>query len=197
MKQILCFGDSNTYGYAPFDGRYDASVRWVDRLEVYFAGEYRMIHAGLNGRTIGRYNSIWPELNGIDVIGGYLERYQPLHMIILMLGANDAWYDSAEDICVSMRQFLHIIKEHPQTVANHTHVLLVAPPSCNEPGLKETLVRIGPAYRALTQEMQLNFVDTADWQIDLAEDGCHFSPQGHASFAAYLYDYINTNPNLR
>ncbi len=33
--RILCFGDSNTYGYDPrgyFGGRYDAGDRWVDLL---------------------------------------------------------------------------------------------------------------------------------------------------------------------
>ena len=32
---ILCFGDSNIYGYDPrgyFGGRYDADSRWVDIL---------------------------------------------------------------------------------------------------------------------------------------------------------------------
>lgn len=32
---VICFGDSNTYGYDPrgyFGGRYDAGSRWVDIL---------------------------------------------------------------------------------------------------------------------------------------------------------------------
>ena len=35
--KVICFGDSNTYGYdpRPLDGgRYDASCRWVDILEA-------------------------------------------------------------------------------------------------------------------------------------------------------------------
>jgi len=37
MKRILCFGDSNTYGYDPrsfFGDRYDAQNRWTDLLSV-------------------------------------------------------------------------------------------------------------------------------------------------------------------
>lgn len=33
--EVICFGDSNTYGYDPrsyFGGRYDADSRWVDIL---------------------------------------------------------------------------------------------------------------------------------------------------------------------
>ena len=32
---VICFGDSNTYGYDPrgyFGGRYDADSRWVDSV---------------------------------------------------------------------------------------------------------------------------------------------------------------------
>lgn len=39
--KVICFGDSNTYGYdpRPLDGgRYDASCRWVDILEAQTAG---------------------------------------------------------------------------------------------------------------------------------------------------------------
>ena len=34
---VICFGDSNTYGYDPrgyFGGRYDADSRWVDILAM-------------------------------------------------------------------------------------------------------------------------------------------------------------------
>ena len=34
MKQILCFGDSNTWGYDPTNGgRYPYDVRWTGRLQ--------------------------------------------------------------------------------------------------------------------------------------------------------------------
>ena len=35
MKTVLCYGDSNTYGYDPrsyFGGQYPAGYRWVDLL---------------------------------------------------------------------------------------------------------------------------------------------------------------------
>ena len=34
---VICFGDSNTYGYDPrgyFGGRYNADCRWVDILSA-------------------------------------------------------------------------------------------------------------------------------------------------------------------
>ena len=36
MKNILFFGDSNTYGYKPDkSGRYDYDVRWTGRIAYY------------------------------------------------------------------------------------------------------------------------------------------------------------------
>lgn len=53
MKQILCFGDSNTYGLIPgTKARYDWNIRWSgilgERMRPY---GYRVVEEGLCGRT--------------------------------------------------------------------------------------------------------------------------------------------------
>lgn len=53
MKNILCFGDSNTYGLIPgVNGRYEWGVRWTSLLDrrVRKSG-YRVVEEGLCGRT--------------------------------------------------------------------------------------------------------------------------------------------------
>ena len=51
MKNILCFGDSNTYGYIPGNrGRYDYEVRWTGILNERIREHgYRVIEEGLVG----------------------------------------------------------------------------------------------------------------------------------------------------
>ena len=52
MKNILCFGDSNTYGFVPGVGtRYDRDTRWTGRLAKALGSDYYVIEEGLNGRT--------------------------------------------------------------------------------------------------------------------------------------------------
>ena len=53
MKQILCFGDSNTYGLIPKEGgRYPWGIRWISILnEKLGLGNYRVIEEGLCGRA--------------------------------------------------------------------------------------------------------------------------------------------------
>ena len=52
MTTILCYGDSNTYGYNPVNGlRYPKGVRWTGVLQKMLGEEYEVIEEGCNGRT--------------------------------------------------------------------------------------------------------------------------------------------------
>ena len=47
MKTILCYGDSNTYGYNPSNGfRYPENVRWTGRLQSALGEGYKIIEEG-------------------------------------------------------------------------------------------------------------------------------------------------------
>lgn len=51
-KRILCYGDSNTWGYDAFtDGRFPDEVRWTGQLASFLGQEYTVIEEGLCGRT--------------------------------------------------------------------------------------------------------------------------------------------------
>lgn len=60
MKNVLCFGDSNTYGYDPAgmrDGtavRYAYDVRWCGVAQRDLGEGWHVIEEGLNGRTTVR-----------------------------------------------------------------------------------------------------------------------------------------------
>ena len=74
--RILCFGDSNTYGYDPrsyFGSRYGPEERWVDLLSGLCGAE--CVNLGSNGRSIPR--------PGAGPAPGAGER------LIVMLGTND------------------------------------------------------------------------------------------------------------
>ena len=52
MKRILCFGDSNTWGYDPAtQDRFDRATRWPGVLREQLGTGYEVIEEGLNGRT--------------------------------------------------------------------------------------------------------------------------------------------------
>lgn len=72
---VICFGDSNTYGYDPrsyFGGRYGADSRWVDILAAQTG--WTISNMGQNGREIPSSAPTFPA---------------DTDLLIVMLGIND------------------------------------------------------------------------------------------------------------
>lgn len=81
-RRILCYGDSNTYGYDPrsyVGGRYSEDVRWTALLQ---AQGWDVVNAGENGRSIPRND--WE----IEALVQMLRRQKP-EIATVMLGTND------------------------------------------------------------------------------------------------------------
>jgi len=112
--RILCFGDSNTYGYDPrgfFGDRYGAEDRWVDLLAKQTG--HKCINAGANGREIPR-NPYALRL---------LTEHAPVDIFLVMLGTNDLLQGgSAKEAATRMEIFLNPLLPHCK------QILLVVPP---------------------------------------------------------------------
>lgn len=91
MKEILCFGDSNTYGLIPgTTSRFDRSTRWTGILEsALFPNGYKIVEEGLCGRTTIFEDELRDNRRGIDMLPALLESHSPIDYVILMLGTND------------------------------------------------------------------------------------------------------------
>jgi lysophospholipase L1-like esterase len=90
MYDVLCFGDSNTWGYDPSTGaRFARDKRWTGVLQSSLGADYRVIEEGLNGRT-----TVWEDPIEGDKVGKRhllpcLLSQAPLDLVIIMLGTND------------------------------------------------------------------------------------------------------------
>ena len=90
MKTILCYGDSNTYGYDPETGfRYPYEDRWTTILQKRLGDEALVIPEGLNGRTTCFEDEIRPGRNGFAYLEPCLHSHGPIDLVVLMLGTND------------------------------------------------------------------------------------------------------------
>ncbi|MBQ4217150.1 MAG: acylhydrolase, partial [Clostridiales bacterium] len=107
MKTVLCYGDSNTYGYDPATGgRYDADTRWPCVLGRILGDGYEVVEEGCNGRTtvFDDPNDDWKI--GLDYIKGIVCSHRPVDILVIMLGSNDmkiCYGASCEDIAEGMR----------------------------------------------------------------------------------------------
>lgn len=90
MRTILCFGDSNTWGYDPATkGRYPREARWPVVLGRELGPDYEVIAEGLCGRTTVWEDPVEGDRNGLRHLVPCLESHKPLDVVIIMLGTND------------------------------------------------------------------------------------------------------------
>ena len=180
--RILCFGDSNTYGYDPrgfFGDRYGAEDRWVDLITKQTG--YEVINAGANGREIP-HNPYSLRL---------LTEHAPVDIFLVMLGTNDLLQGaSAKDAAARMEAFLNQLLPHCK------QILLVAPPPMKRGAWVPTdelvveSVRLAEEYKILAEKINISFVDTRESNIELTFDGVHFTEEGHHSFANHFMEVI-------
>ena len=180
--RILCFGDSNTYGYDPrgfFGDRYGAGDRWVDLITKQ-AG-YEVINAGANGREIPRNPYVLRSL----------AEHTPVDVFLVMLGTNDLLQGaSAKEAAARMEGFLNPLLPHCK------QILLVAPPPMNlgawvpADKLVSESIHLAEEYKLLAERLNIPFVDTRHWIIELTFDGVHFTEEGHHAFANHLMEVI-------
>ena len=199
-KRILCFGDSNTYGYDPRSGRYDEETRWTGRLARQLGEDYAVIEEGFNGRTCvmddpteGGYKS------GAQYLPPCLMSHNPLTLVVLMLGTNDAKQRfglSPMTIGEGMIQLIRLARLYGLDAdGNPPKILLVAPVPISDAlprarhaacfGENAIAVTRGLAaeYARIAKLLRCDFLDAADWAEVSAADAVHLSRGGHAGLA--------------
>lgn len=190
--KILCFGDSNTYGYDPrsfFADRYPAECRWVDLLARKLG--CTVINAGENGRQIPVREHERLSFNRL------LSDRMPVDQLIIMLGTNDLLQGaSAETVCERMENFLK------QILLEHSKILLIGPPSMKRgywvpsDELVNASKSLNCYYKSLSERLGAAYADAGEWNVSLTFDGVHLTEEGHMTFAEELVNYLNKGEYL-
>lgn len=119
MRRILCYGDSNTWGYdAAADDRFPEEVRWTGVLQQLLGEGFRVIEEGQPGRTTVWDDPIEEHRNGKTALYSVLESQSPVDLVVLMLGTNDLkprFSLNAFDIAAGLERLVRIIQTHLPT----------------------------------------------------------------------------------
>ena len=203
MKTVLCFGDSNTWGYSPVDGiRYPPDIRWTGVLQKSLGADYRIIEEGLNGRTTFINEDERPLRSGSDVLPILLESHRPLDLVVIMLGTNDLKHDfdlSAEQIADGARQVCRSVIDCEYLVDNPPEILLISPTHVELMTEEEQGLFIGAIdksrelaehYQVVAENLGIHFLDASKIVVKTDLDGVHWDAEQHHDFGKALSGMI-------
>lgn len=203
MKTILCYGDSNTWGYVPGTGlRYGSDERWPGVLQKILGGNYHVIEEGLRSRTTILDDPLKPYKNGKEYFIPCLDSHAPLDLVILMLGTNDlknrfsmSAYDVAKNIAVLLnivtRSTCGVLGKAPKT-------LLLAPPHLGRltnfaelfDGATEKSRELARYYKIVSSEIGCNFLDTSEVIKSSDIDGVHLDGDQHIKLGEFIANAV-------
>ena len=204
---VLCYGDSNTYGFDPRTGfRYAEGVRWTSRLASLLGEEYRVVEEGCNGRTTIFDDPLEGWKNGLDYLKPCLNSHKPVDIVVLMLGSNDlkeTFHATAAEIADGAGVLVKTIREFTEEKQGFIpQVVLVSPPEIGE-GIRYSAFygsflenaiersRQFPAeYKRIADTYGCVFCDAAEWIRPSEADSLHLDPEAHRVLAEKLSDVI-------
>ena len=187
-KRLLCFGDSNTYGWigslsSPTQ-RYPSHIRWTGRIAKELGPTWEIIEEGLGGRTLcdkvteGSGMEIpGAGLSAMDFMPACILSHLPLDGVIIMLGSNDmkaVLNHSEYDIADSMEKLVDMIQTFPWNSLldyPHPYILLISPPIIGERKMQLSGARYNNApqksrnlaalYQKIADRKNVHFLDAA------------------------------------
>lgn len=199
MKNILCYGDSNTWGCKPgVLTRHPADVRWTGVVQKLLGPTYNIIENGINGRSTVWDDPANPCRNGLFGLGYALYSAKPLDLVVLMLGTNDLNYTNAEGYALGIKllaqRILKANTSFPGTseiFPDKPRLLLVSPIHVTQdrPSYPESCKLAGYTEQVATG-LGIPWLDASAYAKPSPLDGCHMEAEQHLALGQAIYEKI-------
>lgn len=198
MKNILCIGDSNTFGTNPSGSRWPRNQRWTGILQERLGNEFYVMEEGLGGRTAAAEDFLEGDKNGQRHLPIALRSHRPLDLVILMLGTNDLKHRFGllpRDIAAGAAQLGRMVETYDYGPGYPIpRVMLVSPILIgngveNSPfsgfsaGAAAASRRLAPLYRAHAEAHGWLYLDAASAAGPSDLDQLHLEACGHRALA--------------
>ncbi|MEG1642242.1 MAG: GDSL-type esterase/lipase family protein [Synergistaceae bacterium] len=206
MKKILCFGDSNTYGFVPAGrgARFDFDVRYTGVMAEILKERFVVLEEGFNGRTT-IFNDYIKGRNGLERVAECITPHNPIDIFVIMLGTNDTKtkFHATESIITNGIE--RVIDKALTVLPPIAKIVLVAPPHLGENVWRpfsnidfseqsyRTARKLGPMYRELANRRNFLFLDASMIVESSKQDMVHLDTDAHKILGTALADLIFKN----
>lgn len=200
---ILCFGDSNTYGYRPDGtGRFDEKTRWTCLLQKKFGNRHRIIEEGLCGRTTIFSDAFREGRRGLDQIGITIETHNPIDLLILMLGTNDCKTHFNASSKTIAKGLIQVVEKAKKYSSQPFELLIISPIHLGngvgdddfdpefDLASEQVSRQLAQEYRKVATHYHAGFLDASKIALPSEIDREHLDESGHAALADAIYKTI-------
>lgn len=216
MKHVLCFGDSNTWGFMPGSAkRYDEHTRWTGVLGDILGSEWRVHEEGLNGRMTIFDSPFQGDINknGRALFASVLDSQKPLDVLVICLGTNDLKYHPAWHAAQGVGQLVsyaqHVDTLNPwgeHVFRNGPKILVISPIAIGEDlvnrnvnddlvGKHEESRKFPKVFADLCAGMGVDMLDAQAYAEPSDIDCIHMEPEGHLALANAVAEKITEMMN--
>lgn len=196
--RILCYGDSNTWGYMPITGERYLN-RWTRVLKDLIE-DSEIIEEGLNARTLDSTDSFEPHKNGLNYLLPCLESHYEFDYLVLMLGTNDLkthFNNSPKDMLEMLKKYIKVVKNFwPKRDGSKVKLIICGIPPVddkkfffeNYEGTTKKRNEFNMLEKKYLEERNITFIDNSD--LEIGEDGIHLLEQSHFKLALKIASVI-------
>ncbi len=205
MIRVLCYGDSNTWGYVSGTDyeRYDENKRYPKILQRLLGNGYEILEEGLCSRTL-KHDDLRPNRegrNGFTTLKPCLDGSGDIDFFILMLGTNDLkkQYDlSPNQILSDFKDYISFLAEYYANKKAPTLIVSGIPPVNDETDFcKQENKFVGGRVKAIGYQKilknycvanSIRYIDNSDLSVGV--DGVHLTENSQKLLAEKLADLI-------
>lgn len=206
IAKVLCYGDSNTWGYIPGTGkRYSFGSRWPGILQRRLGKDVRVIEEGLNGRTTAWDDPLADGRNGKKSLKVILESHSPIDLLVIMLGTNDLKHRfglSAYNIAQGVSELVQVAKEsNAGPDGANPQILLIVPPriiflpgqtALDFEGAPKKSGELSAYYKSIAKHSGCACFDASELVAGSPIDGIHLDKKAHRKLSKALTEVIES-----
>lgn len=198
-KNVLIYGDSNTWGYCPGVGsRFPSDVRWPGVVARLLGEDFEVREEGMGGRTTVYDHPRCDLLNGRKGLGYAMCSTRFIDMVVISLGTNDLLFTNAANSAIGIDEIIRLVQNadacfpagNGRILRGTPKVLVISPIHLHPDIYKlgedsavstkyEESLKFARLYKKMAENRGVEFLDAALYAEPSSADYVHMDAASH------------------